>query len=79
VFYLAFLPQFISPGDPVLAKSLLLAGLHFSMGMMWLSFVTVLLGRFGSVISKGRMGRWLEGVAGVVLIGFGLRLALEQR
>jgi threonine/homoserine/homoserine lactone efflux protein len=79
VFYLAFLPQFISPGDPVLAKSLLLAGLHFSMGMMWLSFVTVLLGRFGSVISKGRTGRWLEGVAGVVLIGFGLRLALEQR
>jgi threonine/homoserine/homoserine lactone efflux protein len=49
------------------------------MGMMWLSFVTVLLGRFGSVISKGRKGRWLEGVAGVVLIGFGLRLALEQR
>lgn len=79
VFYLAFLPQFISPGDPVLAKSLLLAGLHFSMGMMWLSLVTVLLGRFGNVIAKGRRGRWLEGVAGVVLIGFGLRLALEQR
>jgi len=79
VFYLAFLPQFISSGDPVLAKSLLLAGLHFTMGMMWLSFVTVILGRLGSVISSGRTGRWLEGVAGVVLIGFGLRLALEQR
>jgi len=79
VFYLAFLPQFVSPGDPVLAKSLLLAGLHFSMGMMWLSLVTVLLGRLGGVISSGRTGRWLEGVAGVVLIGFGLRLALEQR
>ena len=79
VFYLAFLPQFISPGDPVLAKSLLLAGLHFSMGMMWLSLVTVLLGRLGNVVSSGRTGRWLEGVAGVVLIGFGLRLALEQR
>lgn len=79
VFYLAFLPQFISSGDPVLAKSLLLAGLHFSMGMLWLSFVTVLLGHLGSVISQGNTGRWLEGVAGVVLIGFGLRLALEQR
>jgi threonine/homoserine/homoserine lactone efflux protein len=79
VFYLAFLPQFISPGDPVLAKSLLLAGLHFTMGMMWLSLVTVLLGRLGKVVSNGRTGRWLEGVAGVVLIGFGVRLALEQR
>lgn len=79
VFYLAFLPQFISPGDPVLAKSLLLAGLHFSMGMLWLSLVTVLLGRLGNVVNNGRTGRWLEGIAGVVLIGFGVRLALEQR
>jgi threonine/homoserine/homoserine lactone efflux protein len=30
------LPQFISEGDPVFAKSLLLAGLFVAIGMTWL-------------------------------------------
>src|SRR5262249_55054630 len=33
VFYLAFLPQFISPTDAVLQKSLLLAGIHYVEGI----------------------------------------------
>ena len=36
VFYLALLPQFIDPGDAVLAKSLLLASIHFAEGILWL-------------------------------------------
>jgi RhtB (resistance to homoserine/threonine) family protein len=79
VFYLAFLPQFINPGDPVLAKSVLLAGIHFTMGIVWLSLVTFLLGRMQVFLSRPRVKRWLEAATGFVLIGFGLRLAAEKR
>lgn len=79
IFYLAFLPQFISPGDPVFTKSVLLAGVHFFMGMAWFSFISVFLERLTSFISGERIRRRLESVGGAILIGFGISLALEQR
>ena len=79
VFYLAFLPQFINPGDPVLAKSLLLAGIHFILGIVWLSLVSLFLGRLKDLIVGGNFRRWLEATSGAVLIGLGVSLALEKR
>jgi len=79
VFYLAFLPQFIRPGDPVLAKSILLAGIHAVLGFLWLATVSVLLSRVRPWLSRPRVQRRLEAVTGVALIGFGARLALDRR
>ncbi len=74
--YLA-LPQFISPGDNVLAKSLLLAGIHAVLGLAWLPLYAYAIDRIGAVIRGAR--RWLERVSGAALIGLGVRLALERR
>ena len=79
VFYLAFLPQFINPGDPVLAKSLFLAGIHFVMGIAWLGLVSVFVGWLRALLTRPTFRRGLESVTGIVLIGFGLRLAFEKR
>ena len=79
IFYLAFLPQFISPGDPVLAKSLLLAGIHFMLGIVWLSLVTMFLGRVRGFLTRPRVQRTIEATTGAVLIAFGARLAMERR
>ncbi len=79
VFYLAFLPQFINPGDPVLRKSILLAGIHFVMAILWLSMIAMMLGRMKQVLTSGRVQRWLEATSGVILIAFGIRLAMERR
>lgn len=79
VFYLAFLPQFISPSDPVLAKSLLLAGIHFMLGILWLSLVTMFLGRVRGFLIRPRVQRTIEATTGAILIAFGARLAIERR
>ncbi len=79
VFYLAFLPQFMSPGDPVLARSVLLAGIHFVMGVAWLSALVFFLGKIGAFLSRPSVRKNLEATTGTILIGFGVGLALERR
>ncbi len=79
VFYLALLPQFIGPADPVFAKSILLAGIHFAMSIIWLSVIALFLGSMRSFLANPRVQRWLEASSGVVLIGLGITLAMEKR
>jgi threonine/homoserine/homoserine lactone efflux protein len=79
IFYLAFLPQFMHRGDLVLAKSLLLAAIHFTLGVLWLSLVAIFLGRVRVFVTRSSVRRGLEAVTGTVLIAFGIRLALTQR
>ena len=79
VFYLAFLPQFIGPTDPVLTQSLLLAGIHYVEGILWFATLSVLLDHSRRFILKSTVRRWLDGLCGAVLVGFGARLALERQ
>jgi RhtB (resistance to homoserine/threonine) family protein len=79
IFYLAFLPQFIGPGDPVLAKSILLASIHFVEGLVWLSLVTLFVARLRPVLAQPRVQRALESVTGLVFIAFGVKLAASRR
>jgi RhtB (resistance to homoserine/threonine) family protein len=78
VFYLAFLPQFIGPADPVFAKSLLLAGIHYTEGIIWLVALSSMLHHMRRFILKASTRRWLDGLCGTVLVGLGVRLALEK-
>jgi len=75
VFYLTLLPQFIRPGDPVLARSLLLAGIHVVIGLIWLVAYTHFLGRLTAILRRQHVRQTIEGVTGAVLIGLGARLA----
>ena len=78
VFYLALLPQFIGPADPVLAKSLLLAAIHFAEGIVWFFAVVWAVDRSRRFFLGPRVRRWLDAVCGGLLIALGLRLALAR-
>jgi threonine/homoserine/homoserine lactone efflux protein len=79
IFYLAFLPQFIAPGDPVLERSLLLAALHIGIGVVWLSVLSFGVGRIRPLVESRLWRARLEGVSGAVLIALGVRLAAARR
>ena len=79
LFYLAFLPQFIRPGDPVFARSLLLGGLHVGIGVVWLSLLSLSLVRIRPLVESRLWRARLEGASGAVLIALGVRLAAERR
>jgi len=79
IFYLTFLPQFIAPGENVLRKSVLLASVHVLMGLVWLCSYAMLLDRMSAILTRPSVRRKLEAFTGAVLVGFGLRLAIERR
>lgn len=78
IFYLAFLPQFINTGDLVFQKSVLLASIHALEGIIWLCFISLSLNRIKSIIRRPKARKIIEGITGTVLIGFGVKLSMEQ-
>ena len=78
IFYLAFLPQFISPHDWVFGKSVLLAGIHFTEGIIWYTILIFSLGRMRGLLIRPRVKQGLEALSGAILIAFGVRLAVSR-
>jgi threonine/homoserine/homoserine lactone efflux protein len=79
VFMIAFFPQFIPAGADVLATTLLLAG--FQVGVETVLYVTfaAAVGRAGGWLRSPRVRARIEAVSGTVLLGLGVRVALEPR
>ena len=78
LFYLAFLPQFFEPGDPVVVLAGILVAIHITMSIVWLVAWGWLVSRAGGVLGP-RWRAWLERVTGCVLTALGVRLATTSR
>lgn len=78
VIFVTILPQFVEPGDSLLRLLAMLVAFEV-MIVGWLVCYGAVISRIG----RSRMGesarRGLERVTGAILVGLGLRLALEQR
>jgi threonine/homoserine/homoserine lactone efflux protein len=79
VFYIATIPQFIPPGVSPLLMGILLAGAHCVLGLAWSTFLIFGVGLASKWLKGARSVRIIDRITGTVLVGFGLKLALEPR
>ena len=79
VFFVALFPQFVADGAPVLPPALAMAGLIVLLDLAWYSTLAVLVDRSRRAFMRSSLMRRLEELMGAVLIGLGVRVALEQR
>lgn len=78
VFFVTFLPQFVLPGQAVLPRLLELGVIFAVIGWSWMNIYGLLITRLRNVITAPRVRQWMQRVTGIVLLGFGARLALER-
>lgn len=80
LFFLAFLPQFITPAMDNKPLAFLLLGLLFNFNGMWVNIGWALtaawLARRVDAVQRGM--HWLDRIAGAMFITFGLKLALTD-
>lgn len=80
LFFLAFVPQFITPGVENKAVVFLLLGLLFNLNGLWVNLGWALaaawLAQRVNAVQRGM--HWLDRVAGALFITFGLKLALSD-
>ena len=79
LFYLAFLPQFFEPGDPVVALTAILVSIHIAISIVWLVAWAWLVSHGSGVLARPRWRATLERVTGCVFVALGLRLATTSR
>lgn len=78
IFYMAFLPQFISPAQSALFQSLVLAGLHFIIAMIWQCLLSLMVKQFKAWLQRPRISRLFDGITGTVMVGLGLGVAVDR-
>lgn len=79
IFYVSFLPQFIPQGQPLIAWTFGLVGIHVLLGLIWAVGLISATQSMAGVLRKGKVIQWMERATGLVFVLFAARLALSRR
>ena len=78
VFFVTFLPGFVPHGYPVGATSLLFGAVFLVLSVAYYTALLALASRVTGWLANSRVRRRMDALTGTVLVGFGVRLAVES-
>jgi RhtB (resistance to homoserine/threonine) family protein len=78
VFFLTFLPQFVDPGTNTIGPFLLMGVTYAILTAIWFVLYIYLVDQISAFMKRPRTTTVIESITGIVLIGFGVKLALEK-
>lgn len=78
-FFVAFLPQFVTPSGQVLPQFLVLAGTFLLLAALNAALYALFAGHFRDMVRGAKARRWFNRCGGTALIGAGLLTATVRR
>ena len=78
IFFMTFLPQFMPGHHATLPRAFALSGLFALLYLAWFSGYVLLVEQIGAWLRRPSVQRRIERVTGFLLIGFAVRLAVQQ-
>ncbi|PGY99679.1 lysine transporter LysE [Bacillus cereus] len=78
VFFLTFLPQFLNPNHNTFIQLLIMGLTYLILTVIWFAFYIFLIDKISAFMKKPKTQRYIQGLTGIVLIGFGIKLAFEK-
>lgn len=78
VFFLTFLPQFVDPGTNTFIPFLIMGITYTVLTSIWFLLYVYLINQISAFMKRPKAQNMIEGITGTILIGFGIKLALEK-
>ena len=79
VFFVALFPQFLSEGQSVLLTTLAMALLLIAVDLVYFTLLALAVSRAKKAVVGSAIARRIERMTGAVMLGLGIRVALERR
>jgi threonine/homoserine/homoserine lactone efflux protein len=78
IFFTSLLPQFVSPHGSALIQMLILGAIYIAFSLVWMCGYALAAVRLSHVLSRARVKAGIDRFSGLVLVGVGIRLAIER-
>lgn len=76
LFYVSFVPQFVTPGHGAAARTAFLGCTFVTLAVLWWTCYILLIDRLHAWLTRPAVQTWIERLTGLILLALAVRLAL---